>query len=145
MSSHSVLLVLTHIQAWEDPCGTLRHFQVSRNRCQKAIMEHCCLDTISMTTCSRQVHQTQHSRAFKCRTNPGRIDGGNTIRSGMVFESHHCKPFPVVATLVLLAHQMAKRSHTFLTKPRNMSSPTQSQWAKEYSLLLQCDITRAHR
>ena len=35
MSSHSVLLVLTHIQAWEDPCGTLSHFQVSRNRCRK--------------------------------------------------------------------------------------------------------------
>ena len=31
----------------------------------------------------------------------------------MVSESHHCKPFPVVATLVLLAHQMATRSHTF--------------------------------
>ena len=35
MSSHPVLLVLTHIQAWEDPCGTLSHFQVSRNRCRK--------------------------------------------------------------------------------------------------------------
>ena len=35
MSSHSVFLVLTHIQAWEDPCGTLRHLQVSRNRCRK--------------------------------------------------------------------------------------------------------------
>ena len=35
MSSHSALLVLTHIQAWEDPCGTLRHLQVSRNRCGK--------------------------------------------------------------------------------------------------------------
>ena len=37
MSSHSALLVLTHIQAWEDPCETLRHLQVSRKNLQEPL------------------------------------------------------------------------------------------------------------
>ena len=35
MLSHSVFLVLRHIQAWRDPCGTLSRFQASGNRCRK--------------------------------------------------------------------------------------------------------------
>ena len=58
------------------------------------------------------------------KTNLGRTDGGNThnicgikqittIRGGKVSESQHRSHISVVATLVLLVHQIAKRSHPF--------------------------------
>ena len=35
---------------------------------------------ISVTSCSRQVHQTQHNCGFKCQTNLSKIVGANTHR-----------------------------------------------------------------
>ena len=84
-----------------------------------SIMEPSWIETISVTNCSGQMHQTQHNRGLRYQTNLGSIVGGSahkicgikqivTFRGGRVPESFHRSSFSVVAALVPPAQQMAK-------------------------------------
>ena len=68
-----------------------------------SISEHDWIDAISLTNCSRQVHQTQ-TQSWSQNIRRFVVQGS---------DSDHHNPFSVVVTLVLLAHQMAKRRHLF--------------------------------
>ena len=88
-------------------------------------MEPSWIETIRVTNWSRQVHQTQRKCGLKCQTNLGKVVGGKTHKirgikidyhdscGGKALEAYHRSPLTVIAALVPLAQQMAKRSRPF--------------------------------
>ena len=93
-------------------------------------VERSWIETISVNDCSKHVHQSQQHRGLKGQNNPGRVIGGCfhkfrgiseiiTLRVGRVCDSHHGSHLSVDATLVLLIHQTAKRSHPYTDEVSN--------------------------
>ena len=69
------------------------------------------------------------------------------IRFGIVPESFHHSPCSVVAALVPLAYEVAKRGHPFTDEASKYTGASSKsiQQAKEFSRWLQCDMMRALR
>ena len=102
------------------------------------MFQHFGIDTMSVTNCSRQVHQTQHNRGLKCQTNPGKIVGGNThkirglkqmmtLRGGRIPESFHRSPFQPSSLWFRLLSRWRREAVRLRTNPRSTPAPRQSQ------------------
>ena len=143
------------------PCMHIHKFTHLRQQ-TTLIMEHFWIGTISMTNCSRRVHQTQHNRGLKCQTNLCRIDGGrhsqnlsgsNRLSRSVVVRfksSTTAAQFQPSQLWFLLFIRWRKEASPFpdeVTKSRSTKARCQSQSrsAKESSRWLQCDMMRAHR
>ena len=121
-----------------------------------SIMEPSWIETISMTSYSKQFHQSQSHRGLSGQINLGSITGGSihkvrgikqiiTFRAGRVHEFHHRSHFSACATLVLPVHWTAKRSRPSADEASKFTGASSKSKlvGKEFSRWLQFDMQSA--